>query len=56
MTNKKWTIRYATEDGGKYVYVIGMNPVKTIEYVCKTYGIDPTAIDYMSSEECVVIE
>ncbi len=56
MINKKWTIRYSTEDGGKYVFVIGMDPVKIIEYVCKTWGVEPTAIDYLSSEELVVIE
>lgn len=56
MKNKKWTVRFTTEDGFKYANVIGMNPVKVIDYVCDENGIEPTAIDYMSSEECVVIE
>lgn len=56
MKNKKWSVRYATEDGFKYESIIGLNVLKVIEYVCKERGVDPTAIDYLNAEECVVIE
>ena len=56
MKNKKWTIGFVVEDGTKYANVIGRDVVKVIAYVCEEYGIEATAINYLSAEECVVVE
>ena len=56
MKNKKWTIGFVVEDGNKYANVIGRDVVKVIAYVCEEYGIESAAINYLSAEECVVVE
>lgn len=56
MKNKKWTVRFATEDGNNYVNIIGNDVRKVIDYVCKEKGIEATAIDYLSSEEVIILD
>lgn len=56
MKNRKWTVRFITEDGSHYANVIGWDVIKIISWVCKENGIDSSQIDYLGSEEVAVVE
>lgn len=56
INTRKWTVRFNTENGNKYENVIGFDIRKVIDWICKEYGIESKDIDYVSSEEVIIID